>query len=124
MPAVAEMERQAEVSPSLPIQAHSNSEESNSGSRKPQKKKGPRPPTLELDRYLAEDEAPRNDEDVEVNYATSPSKSPSKRTGSHAFAPVWLRDESETCGSGTGGTPSHAERHSVDGARFVANIMC
>lgn len=111
LPAVAEMERQAEVpSPSLPIQAHRDSEESNSGTRKPQKKKGPRPPTLELDRYLAEDEAPRNDEDVEVNYATSPSKSPSKRTGSHAFAPVWLRDESETCGSGTGGTPSHAQR--------------
>lgn len=123
LPAVAEMERQAEVpSPSLPIQAHRDSEESNSGTRKPQKKKGPRPPTLELDRYLAEDEAPRNDEDVEVNYATSPSKSPSKRTGSHAFAPVWLRDESETCGSGTGGTPSHAQRHSVDRARFVGNI--
>eukprot|EP00435_Cladocopium_sp_Y103_P071268 s9_g37.t1 len=111
LPAVAEMERQAEVlSPSLPIQAHSDSEESNSGMRKPRKKKGPRPPTLELDRYLAEDEAPRNDEDVEVNYATSPSKSPSKRTASHAFAPAWLKDESETCGSGTGGTPSHAPR--------------
>ena len=121
LPAVAEMDKQAEVpSPSLPIQAHSDSEESNSGTRKPRKKKGPRPPTLELDRYLGEDEAPRNDEDVEVNYATSPSKSPSKRTGSQAFAPVWLRDESETCGSGTGGTPSHAQRHRVCRARFCS----
>eukprot|EP00913_Durusdinium_trenchii_P001173 g1079.t1 len=95
--------------PPLPSQAQSDSEGHNSvNTQKQRKKKGPRPPTLELDRYL-EDEAPLHSEqeDVEVNYATSPSKSPSKRNASHAFAPAWLRDDGEACG---GGTPSHAER--------------
>ena len=107
LPAVAEMEKQTGDLP-VPSQAQSDNEESAGTEKRQRKKKGPRPPTLELDRYLPEDETPaREQEDVEVNYATSPSKSPSKRNGSHAFAPAWLRDE--TCGSGAG-TPSHAQR--------------
>ncbi|CAJ1401160.1 unnamed protein product [Effrenium voratum] len=65
-----------------------------SGNERPRKKKGVRPPTLELERYLPEEE--------DLTFA-SPSKSPSKSRApaSSSFAPAWLQER---------GTPAHAER--------------
>jgi len=118
LPSVAEIERHTELDqpPVQPQNLQSVEEKSPVIGRK---KKGHRPPTLELDRYLVEDEAPvpvpPDQADIEVNYATSPSKSPSKRNASRSFAPAWIREESETSGMSCG-TPSHSERPWVESA--------
>ena len=118
LPSVAEMERPTELDRPVPIQPENpQSVEEKSPVISGRKKKGHRPPTLELDRYLVEDEAPvpvpADQADVEMNYATSPSKSPSKRNASRSFAPAWIREESDTSGMSCG-TPSHSDRPWVE----------
>ena len=104
---VAETERTSQFAEPVPAE-HPSCEPRHQGSKP--RKKAPRPPTLELDRYLEDDTTPMGlaMPDESISFAASPSKSPSKRNASSSFAPPWLREEGVA--SEGGGTPAHADR--------------